>query len=311
MIHIDFDDVLKLASVGSLVEPLRRAFVSGAVNPERAQYVLDAIDQPRTLLLMPSWQPDGDIGVKIATVFPNNADRGLPSVNAAYVLLSGQTGQPRAWIDGRALTLIRTAAVSALAADLLAPAAPDVLLMVGTGALSRYFVEGHLAVRRYRSVLIWGRDPHKAAAVALDLSARGWPVEIATDLEAAARAADVISCATLAQQPLIEGRWLKSECHLDLVGSFSPNMREADDDCMRGAFIAVDTFTALTESGDLIEPLARGVVAKADISLLGALIAATPAAARAHKTVFKAVGVALADLAVAEQLVERSARARK
>jgi alanine dehydrogenase len=303
MIHIDFDSVLRLASVGSLVEPLRRAFVSGAVSPERAQYVLDAIDQPRTLLLMPSWQPDGDIGVKIATVFPNNAGRGLPSVNAAYVLLSGQTGQPRAWIDGRALTLIRTAAVSALAADLLAPAAPDVLLMVGTGALSRYFVEGHLAVRRYRSVLIWGRDPHKAAAVALDLSARGWPVEIATDLEAAARAADVISCATLAQQPLIEGRWLKSECHLDLVGSFSPNMREADDDCMRGAFIAVDTFTALTESGDLIEPLARGVVAKADISLLGALIAATPAASRAHKTVFKAVGVALADLAVAEHLV--------
>jgi ornithine cyclodeaminase len=83
-------------------------------------------------------------------------------------------------------------------------------------------------------------------------------------------------------------------------------MREADDDCMRGAFIAVDTFTALTESGDLIEPLARGVVARADISLLGALIAATPAASRARKTVFKAVGVALADLAVAEHLVECS-----
>jgi alanine dehydrogenase len=306
MKYIDFDAVHRLASVGSLVEPLRRAFVSQAVSPERAHYDLGAPNRPRTLLLMPSWQPDGDIGVKIATVFPDNADRGLPSVNAAYLLLSGQTGQPRAWIDGRALTLLRTAAVSALAADLLAPAAPDVLLMVGTGALSRYFVEGHLAVRRYRSVLIWGRDPHKAADVAQDLSARGWPVEIARDLQSAARAADVISCATLAQQPLIEGRWLKSECHLDLVGSFSPNMREADDDCMRGAFIAVDTFTALTESGDLIEPLARGVVARADISLLGALIAATPAASRARKTVFKAVGVALADLAVAEHLVECS-----
>jgi ornithine cyclodeaminase len=306
MKYIDSDAVHRLASVGSLVEPLRRAFVSQAVSPERAHYDLDATDRPRTLLLMPSWQPDGDIGVKIATVFPNNADRGLPSVNAAYLLLSGQTGQPRAWIDGRALTLIRTAAVSALAADLLAPAAPDVLLMAGTGALSRYFVEGHLAVRRYRSVLIWGRDPHKAAAVARDLSARGWPVEIASDLETAARAADVISCATLAQQPLIEGRWLKSECHLDLVGSFSPDMREADDDCMRGAFIAVDTVAALTQSGDLIGPLARGVIAKADISLLGELIAAKPAASRARKTVFKSVGVALADLAVAEHLIERN-----
>jgi ornithine cyclodeaminase len=305
MKHIDFDTVHRLASVGSLVEPLRRAFLSHTVSPARAHYDIDAPHRPRTLLLMPSWKPDGDIGVKIVTVFPDNADRGLPSVNAAYLLLSGQTGQPRAWIDGRALTLIRTAAVSALAADLLAPATPGVLLMVGTGSLSRYFVEGHLAVRKYQSVLIWGRDPQKATAVARDLSARGWPVRIASDLETAARSADVISCVTLAEQSLIEGRWLKSQCHLDLVGSFRPNMREADDDCVRGAFIAVDTFTALTESGDLSEPLARGVIAKDDICLLSELIAAKPAAPRPGKTVFKAVGVAHADLAVAEQLVER------
>jgi alanine dehydrogenase len=304
MKQIDFDAVHRLATVGSLVEPLRRAFVSQAVSPERAHYDLGTPDRPRTLLLMPAWQPAGDIGVKIVTVFPDNAHRGIPSVNAAYVLLSGQTGQPRAWIDGRALTLIRTAAVSALAADLLAPAAPEVLLMVGTGALSRYFVEGHLAVRKYRSVLIWGRDADKAAAVARDLTARGWPVTAAGDLAAAARSADVISCATLAEQSLVQGRWLKSRCHLDLVGSFTPSMREADDDCMRGAFIAVDTLTALTQSGDLSEPLARGVIAKDDISLLSDLIAAKSAAPRPHKTVFKSVGVAHADLAVAEHLFD-------
>jgi ornithine cyclodeaminase len=305
MIHIDFDAVHRLATVGSLVEPLRRAFVSHAVSPERAHYDLEARNQARTLLLMPSWRPDGDIGVKITTIFPDNGARGLPSVNAAYLLLSGQTGQPRAWIDGRALTLLRTAAVSALAADLLAPAMPDVLLMVGTGALSRYLVEGHLAVRKYKSVLIWGRDPQKAAAVVRDLGARGWPVRIATGLETAARSADVISCATLAEQPLIKGHWLKSAAHLDLVGSFKPAMREGDDACMRGALIAVDTRSALEESGDLIEPLARGVIAKDDISLLGELIAAGPATPRPHKTVFKSVGVAHADLAVAEQLYER------
>jgi len=306
MKHIDFDAVHRLARVGSLVEPLRRAFVSRTVTPRRADYDLGAPDRPRSLLLMPSWQPDGDIGVKIVTVCPDNAQRGLPSVNAAYLLLSGQTGQPRVWIDGRALTLIRTAAVSALAADLLAPAAPEVLLMVGTGSLSRYFVEGHLAVRKYQSVLVWGRDPHKAAAVARDLSARGWPVTAAGDLAAAARSADVISCATLAEQPLIQGRWLKSQCHLDLVGSFRPNMREADDDCMRAAFIAVDTLDALEGSGDLREPLARGVMAKEGIALLADVIAARPATPRPHRTVFKSVGVALADLAVAEHLVERS-----
>src|SRR3984893_4616776 len=103
MKHIDFDTVHRLPRGASLVEPLRRAFVSHAVSPARAHYDIEAPDRPRTLLLMPSWQPDGDIGVKIVTVFPDNASRGLPSVNAAYLLLSGQTGQPRAGVDGRGL----------------------------------------------------------------------------------------------------------------------------------------------------------------------------------------------------------------
>jgi alanine dehydrogenase len=307
MIQIDFDTVHRLASVGSLVEPLRRAFRSSAVSPERTHYDLGPHTNPRTLLLMPAWQPHGDIGVKIATVFPDNAHRGLPSVNAAYLLLSGETGQPRAWIDGRALTLIRTGGVSALASELLAPAAPGVLLMVGPGALSRYLIEGHLAVRKYHSVLIWGRDGRKAADLARDLDERGWPVAVAADLETAARSADVISCATLAQQSLIKGAWLRPSCHLDLVGSFKPAMREADDDCMRDAFIAVDTLAALEDSGDLIEPLARGVIAEKDIFLLSNLVTQQAAAPRACKTVFKSVGVAHADLAVAEYLFERSA----
>jgi alanine dehydrogenase len=306
MIQIDFEAAHRLASVGSLVEPVRRVFLSPAFSPERAHYKIEDLDRQRSLLLMPSWQPGGAIGVKIATVFPDNAAQGLPSVNAVYLLLSGQTGQPRALIDGRALTLLRTAAVSALAADLLAPAAPEVLLMVGTGALSRYLVEGHLAVRRYSSILIWGRDPHKAAAVARDLSARGWPADAAADLQAAARSADVISCATLAEHPLIHGPWLKSTCHLDLVGSFTPNMREADDDCMRGALIAVDTLAALKDSGDLIVPLARGVMAKESISLLNELVARPLEKPRPHKTVFKSIGVAHADLAVALEFYERN-----
>ncbi len=306
MINIDFAAVHRLAGVGSFVEPLRRALVSDAVSPDRVHYEIAIGDEPRTLLLMPSWRTHGDIGVKIVTVFPRNADRALPSVNGAYLLLSGLTGEPRAWIDGRALTLMRTAAVSALAADVLAPARPDTLLIVGTGALSRYFVEGHQAVRSYRSILIWGRDPAKAAAVAGDLKARGWPVQAAPELESAVRSADVISCVTLAEQPLIRGRWLKSECHLDLVGSFKPTMREADDDCMRGAFIAVDTLAALEDSGDLAGPLARGVIAREGVSLLGASIASAPATLRPHRTVFKSVGLAGADLAVALHLVERS-----
>jgi alanine dehydrogenase len=305
MIQIDFDAVHRLAGVGDLVEPMRHAFASQAVSPQRAHYDLANDHAPHTLLLMPSWRPGGDIGVKIVTVFADNAERQLPSVNAMYLLLSGQTGQPRAWIDGRALTLLRTAAVSALAADLLAPAAPERLLMVGTGALPRYLIEGHLAVRRYKSVFIWGRDRNKAAAVAKDLSARGWPIGVADDLESAARSADVISCATLAERPLIHGAWLKSTCHVDLVGSYKPGMREADDDCMRGAFVAVDTFAALEESGDLVDPVARRIIDKENVCSLNELAARKQKIPRAPKTIFKSVGVAHADLATAEYLYQR------
>ena len=310
MINIDFDAVHRLATVGSLVEPLRRAFSSDAVTPDRTHYALEPGNTSRTLLLMPAWQPQGAIGIKIVTVFPGNAVKNIPTVNAAYLLLSWQTGEPLASIDGRALTLLRTAAVSALAADLLAPKNPAVLLMVGTGSLSRYLIEGHLAVRRYQSVLVWGRDPHKAARVAQDLQQRGWPVSVAADLETAARSADVISCATLAASPLIKGAWLKPHAHLDLVGSFAPDMREADDDCMRGALIVIDTPAGLQSSGDLSEPLAAAAMAAHEVVVLGdpALErrALQPSdAAQSGRTVFKSVGVALADLAAAEAIYQR------
>jgi len=310
MLQIDFDTVHQLASAGSLIEPLRRAFGSAGSSPVRSHYDLPSPNLPRTLLLMPSWRRDGGIGVKIVTVFPENGARGQASVNAVYLLMSGQTGQPSALIDGCALTQVRTAAVSALAADLLVPANPRRLLMVGTGALSRHLIAAHLAVRPYESVQVWGRDRAKAAAVARDLAAKGCRITVADDLQTAVRLASVVSCATLAQQPLIEGRWLDSAAHLDLVGSFRPDMREADDACLDRAFIAVDTERALEESGDLAEPIARGVVQARDICTLHALLSTRCGAPRGSRTVFKSVGVALADLAVAEHLVERSGGSR-
>ncbi len=302
MQHFDFDAVHRLTGVCGLIEPLRRAFASNARSPDRAHYDLGPPDQPRTLLLMPSWQSKGAVGVKIATVFPGNAEHGLPSVNAAYLLMSGQTGEPLAWIDGRALTLLRTAAVAALAADLLAPAKPEVLLMVGTGALAPYLVEGHCAVRDYRAVLVWGRNARRAEVVARDLATRGWPASVAPDLEAAARSADVVACATLADRPLIRGAWLKSHYHLNLIGSFRPDMREADDASLRHADIVVDTLAALRESGDLAGPLASGVIHESQVVLLNDLASRTKLTKPAARTVFKSVGVAHADLAAAEHV---------
>jgi alanine dehydrogenase len=305
MITIDFHDVHQLATVKNLIEPMRRAFSSLERGPERSHYDLATDNESGTLLIMPAWRPAGMIGVKITTVFPNNPDRGYPSIAGSYLLLSCSTGEPCAMIDGRALTLLRTAAVSAMAADLLAPPNPEVMLMVGTGALSRYLIEGHLAVRNYKSISIWGRDSRKAETIASELAARGLPVSAQPDLEMATRSADVISCATMSDTALIKGAWLKSNAHLDLVGSFKPTMRETDDDCFRRAFIVVDTVDAIKESGDLIGPLANGVIHNDHILSLKNLIERKVRIPNACHSVFKSVGVALADLAVAEQLFER------
>jgi ornithine cyclodeaminase len=284
---------------------MRRAFAAPAMSPQRNHYDLDG--DAHTLLIMPAWRPGSSIGVKVATVFPENSRRGLHAVNGSYLLFSAETGQPRALIDGRALTLLRTAAVSALAAELMAPRSPDVLLMVGTGALAKYLIEGHLAVRRYRSVLVWGRDAQKAAAIAKQCASLDCPVRVESDLERAARSADVICCATSSNHILVKGTWLKTHCHLDLVGSFKPEMREADGDCLRHAGLAVDTLDALSESGDLIGPLRAGVVDKAEIKTLTEIIKNAGRSKWPARTVFKAVGVAIADLAAAEHMIAMGA----
>jgi ornithine cyclodeaminase len=247
------------------------------------------------------------IGVKIATVFPDNPSRGLPSIHGEFMLISGETGQSIALIDGRALTLLRTAAVSALAADLLAPRSVEALLMVGTGALIKYLIEGHVAIRCYKDIGIWGRNAQNSTLLADRLAKQGLPVHAVSNLESAAHNADVISCATMAESALIQGRWLKPSAHLDLVGGFRPSMREADDACFEKSLVAVDTLDALNEAGDLIGPLENSTVDPDKILTLERLIREGRPPLENKKTVFKSVGCALADLASAEWLFRRIA----
>jgi ornithine cyclodeaminase len=221
------------------------------------------------LLLMPAWTAAADrfLGCKLVTVFPDNAKFGRPSLHGVYLLLSGETGEPLAMLDGRALTAWRTAAASALAARYLARADASHLLMVGAGALARHLVRAHAAVRPIRTVTLWNRTRRSADALASALADTGLVVSVADDLETAAGAADIISCATLASTPLLHGAWIRGGTHIDLVGGFTAAMREADDEVVRRARIYVDTRAgALSEAGDIIDPLARGVIAAADIA---------------------------------------------
>ncbi|MBP2237906.1 ornithine cyclodeaminase [Sinorhizobium kostiense] len=285
-----------------LVKALADMFARGCVMPVRHHHEVEVPGEAdATLLLMPAWQPGDYIGVKMVSVFPGNQGRGLPAIHGSYLLSSGRTGELLAIVDGGELTARRTAAASALAARYLAREDASRLLMVGTGRLSTNVIEAHAVVRPIRHVTIWGRDPKKAEATARDLDLKGIEISVATDLASAAREADVISCATLSSEPLILGDWLKPGSHLDLIGAFKPTMRETDDRAVSRASIFVDTREgALSEGGDIVQPLRAGAITeeaiRADLFEL-ARGKHTGRTSPDEITLFKSVGAALEDLA--------------
>jgi ornithine cyclodeaminase len=259
--------------------------------------------------LMPVW---GDrIGaVKIATVFPANPDdHGLPTVHAQVLLFDGATGTALAVVEGGELTRRRTAAASALAASYLARADAESLLVIGAGALAPHLASAHAAVRPIRRIRIWGRSAAKAKAVAASLNADlpGFDIAASEDLAGDVGHADVISCVTSAAEPVLLGRWLAAGTHIDLVGGFSPQARECDDDAVRGARIFVDTFEgALAEAGDLLIPIASGIIDRTQIvgELAGLCRREVQGRTSADEiTLFKSVGAAIEDLVAAQMVL--------
>ena len=254
------------------------------------------------LLLMPAWIDRELIGVKTVTYFPSNAGTAATTVNAAYLLFDGGTGQLSAVLDGDELTDRRTAAISALAADHLARTDAERLLVVGTGRLSPNMARAHAAIRPLTSIEVWGRRPKAAEAVAEQLRAEGLPARATTDLDAGVQAADIVSGVTGATSPLVRGDLLAPGAHLDLVGSFQPDMRESDDAAAARATIFVDTVAGASLSGDLAQPLADGVITEASITADLRALATGQHPGRTSPeeiTLFKSAGFAAADLAAA------------
>ncbi|HWJ72644.1 MAG TPA: ornithine cyclodeaminase family protein [Kaistia sp.] len=292
-----------------LVETLRAAFRAEITVPPREHHAIARSGGDASLLLMPAWSgaaqaASGHVGVKIVTVFPGNAAKGLATVAGVYLLLSGETGAPLAVIDGTALTLWRTAAASALAASYLARPDAAHLLMIGAGALAPHLVAAHAATRPITRVTLWNRDVARAERLAERLAGAGFDVDVdvETDLARALPQADIISCATLSGEPLVRGALVKPGAHLDLVGGFTPAMREADDAAIRRARVYVDGPGAIVEAGDIAAPLAEGVLAPDDIAgdLQGLCRGLIDGRRTADEiTLFKSVGIALEDLAAA------------
>lgn len=299
--RVDFKGLIEALRVGHLSD-----VEAGGVTMQRET----PPGQNAAFLTLPAWRHGGGMGVKIATLFPHNAESGagMPAVQAVYALFDGANGAPEAVIDGTALTYLKTAADSGLGAAFLAASDAARLLMVGAGGLAEHVIAAHLAARpSIAEVRIWNRTPARAASKAAALSFDGVNVSATDDLEAATRWADVVSCATNATEPLILGAWLKEGAHLDLIGSYTPQMRECDDAALAACAVYGDgRARVFADAGEIVGAVARGAFAEADFRGDLSDLARGAACGRrtpSERTLFKNAGGGHLDLMTAEHIM--------
>lgn len=266
MLIVDADRFAAVLDYPRVVEALRIGHQRGVDAVERLLLSQTGTAAPANhLLIWPAWRYGDALGAKLVSVFPGNGPPN-PSISTVYVLFEGESGRPLACITGAEFTLRKTAADSALGASFLARPDARVLLMVGAGNQAPHQIRAHCAVRpSIQTVRIWNRSPDKAHRLAESIDAQVEAISV-TDLEDAACQADVICCATSSAAPLLRGDWIAPGTHIDLVGGFTNDMREADDETVRHASVFVDSrWFTVDHCGDISGPIAAGVMSEDDI----------------------------------------------
>jgi ornithine cyclodeaminase/alanine dehydrogenase-like protein (mu-crystallin family) len=295
VLFLDEDQVRKHLRMADLIPAMEKAlidFSAGKVTQPVRQII--AVDPPGGFYgMMPALTPEG-LGQKIVTFYPPNAERGIPTHMAVILLNDPQTGAPLAVMDGRLITEMRTAAVSAAATKLLAPKASKVLAVLGSGVQARSHVEALRLVRQFEQIRVWSPNRSHAEQFAREIGAR------AMSAEDAVRDADVVVTVTSSKTPVLLGTWLKSGCHVNAVGACRPDWRELDDDAMRNVVFVDSREAAMRESGDVI--LSRAKI----YAELGQVFAGKVPPRGNETTIFKSLGMAVEDIAAA-LLVHRSA----
>ncbi|MEC7302532.1 MAG: ornithine cyclodeaminase family protein [Pseudomonadota bacterium] len=312
MIVVGEEETRERLEFGALVEAIRDAFKGGIESPAKHQHYVEVPGEPEgKIMMMPAWRSGDYVCVKLVNMFPGNADRGMPAVSGIVILFDGRTGEVLAQVDGGEVTARRTAAASALAADYLARKDSATHLVVGTGRVAWNLIFAHCAVRSLEKTFIWGRNYDKARAMAADATKLGANVEAVEDVEAATRGSDIISCATFSADPIVFGDWLQEGAHLDLVGSYRPELRETDDTSIRRATVFCDTLGGAPKAaGDLTQPIASGVLKFKELHDLYALVGGSHPGRTSDDeiTMFKSVGASLEDFAAAVLIYEQVAK---
>ena len=302
MLWIDAETVTGLLPMSGAIDALEAALIGGldpSADPPR-----DGVDtQHGRLLLMPA-EIAGWAGVKIVSIAPGNAERGLPSIQGIYVLLDAETLSPVALLDGSAITSLRTPAMSAVAVRHLAAEGACRFVVVGTGPQAWGHVAALRAVRPITEVVVVGRDGTRAQSFVDRLAGTGVAASLGTT--DAVADADVVVCATNSGQPLFDGRLIPDRACVVAVGAYQPERRELDADLLgRASVVVEDVSTALREAGDVIQAIAEGALAAESLLTIDDIVTGRAHVDFARPRVYKSVGMAWQDLVVAAELRRR------
>ena len=297
MLFLDEEQVRKHLRMADLIPAMEKAlidFSAGKVTQPVRQVI--PVDPPGGFYgMMPALTPEG-LGQKIVTFYPANAKTNLPTHMATILLNDPQTGAPLAVMDGRLITEMRTAAVSAAATKLLAQPNAKILAILGSGVQARSHAEALRLVRQFEEIRVWSPNKSHAEQFAKEIGAK------AMSAEAAVRDADVVVTATSSRMSILRGAWLKGGCHVNAVGACRPDWRELDDDAMRNVIFVDSREAALKESGDVILPGAK-IYAELGEAFAGKINS------RANEiTIFKSLGMAVEDIAAALLVYQSAAR---
>ena len=285
--------------MGRAIDALEHAFAGSLpLAPDRSHLDVGTGD----LLLMPAWS-DAAAGVKLVTVAPGNPAAGLPLIHGLYVLFEQPSLAPVALFDAAALTALRTAAVSGVATRHLAREDSKRLVIFGAGVQARSHLEAMAVVRPIERVTFVSRTRERINPLMDLVTEMG--LETSHGSPSVAGEADIICTCTTSSSPVFDGKSLIPGTHINAVGSYRPSARELDDATLKGARVIVDTLTALSESGDLVIPLAEGVISNKAVQDLSAVVTAGSRRADLEVTVFKSVGAAFEDLVIAEAALKR------
>jgi ornithine cyclodeaminase/alanine dehydrogenase-like protein (mu-crystallin family) len=298
-LFLNEEQVRKHLRMSDLIPAMEKAlidFSAGRVTqPVRSVIEVDVAGATGFFGLMPALTPDG-LGLKAVTFYPSNMERGIPTHMATIFLADPQTGTPLAIMDGRLITEMRTAAVSAAATKLLASPDAKILAILGSGVQARSHVEALGLVRQFQEIRVWSPTKEHSEQFAKEIGGT------ALSAEQAVRDADVIVTVTSSKTPVLQGAWLKPSCHVNAVGACRPDWRELDDEAMSNVVFVDSRDGAMKESGDAI-------LSNANIyAEIGEALASRVPSRSNETTIFKSLGMAAEDIAAA-MLVYHSATA--